>query len=140
MVCAAEVLTVSPSWPQLKDCDNLVHAGKEKEKNDSWLVVVLLRFLGRGCLGKVDLLVAGGATEVLQFQSPSIAPPLPCHFKEEPIRLHYFNCCFFILAGMGATSTASGRLEVNLFWKRGGKSHFGIIKEVVDGGLKKGCF
>jgi hypothetical protein len=30
---------------------------------------------------------------------------------------------------MGATSTASGRLEVNLFLseKRGGKSHFGII-------------
>jgi hypothetical protein len=30
---------------------------------------------------------------------------------------------------MGATNTASGRLEVNLFLseKRGGKSHFGII-------------
>ena len=38
-------------------------------------------------------------------------------------------CYFFDFAEMGATKTASGRLEVNLFLseKRGGKSHFGII-------------
>jgi hypothetical protein len=36
---------------------------------------------------------------------------------------------WLVFVEMGATSTASGRLEVNLFLteKRGGKSHFGII-------------
>ena len=39
------------------------------------------------------------------------------------------NLLLLVVAEMGATNTASGRLEVNLFLseKRGGKSHFGII-------------
>jgi hypothetical protein len=38
-------------------------------------------------------------------------------------------CYFFDFAEMGATKTASGRLEVNLFLseRQGGKSHFGVI-------------
>ena len=42
---------------------------------------------------------------------------------------------------MGATSTASGRLEVNLFLseKRGGKSHFGIILVSAVFGILRFC-
>ena len=80
--------------------------------------------LGRCCLAKVDLLVAdGGAAEVLLI-SHSCSLPL---LRINPPSLLF--CCFFDFAEMGATSTASGRPEVNLFLsgKRGGKSHFGTI-------------
>ena len=42
---------------------------------------------------------------------------------------------------MGATSTASGRLEVSLFLseKRGGKSHFGIILAAAELGSRRFC-
>ena len=66
---------------------------------------------------------AGSAAEVLPF---SLNNPLPLLRTHPPSLL---VCCFFVLAEMGATSTASGRLEVNLLLseKRGRKSHFGII-------------
>jgi hypothetical protein len=75
-------------------------------------------------MGKVDLLVAGGAEDVLPVVSPIC--PLP-HQSIHPSSLLAF-CCFFVFVEMGA-NTASGRLKVNLFLseKRGGKSHFGII-------------
>jgi hypothetical protein len=65
----------------------------------------------------------GGAVEVLLV---SLSCPLPLLRTPPPSLL---VCCFFVFAGMGATSTASGRLEESLFLseKRGGKSHFGII-------------
>ena len=83
----------------------------------------MLRSLGRCCLGKVDLLVAGGAADVL---------PLPLDYPLPFLRIHppsLLVCCFLVFVEMGATSTASGWLEVNLFLseKRGGKSHFGMI-------------
>jgi hypothetical protein len=84
----------------------------------------MLRSLGRCCLERVDLLVAAdGAVEVLLV---SLSCPLPLLRTRPPSLL---VCCFFDFAEMGATSTASGRLEVTLFSseKRGGKSHFGII-------------
>jgi len=74
--------------------------------------------------GKVDLLMAAGvAAEVLLV---SLSCPLPLLRTHPPSLL---VCCFLVLAGIGATNTAPGRLEVNLFLseKRGGKSHFGII-------------
>ena len=68
-------------------------------------------------------MAAGGAVEVLPV---SLSCPLPL-LRTRPSSL--LVCCFFIFAEMGATSTASGRLEVNRFLseKRDGKSHFGII-------------
>jgi hypothetical protein len=74
----------------------------------------MLRSLGRCCLGKVDLLMAGGAAEVLPF---SLSFSLPLLRTHPPSLL---VCCFFVLAEMGTTSTASGRLEVNLFCLRSG--------------------
>jgi len=67
--------------------------------------------------------MAGGAVEMLLV---SLRFPLPLLRTRPPSLL---VCCLFVFAEMGATSTASGRLEVNLFLseKRGGKSHFGII-------------
>ena len=84
----------------------------------------MLRSLGRCYLGKVNLLVAGGAAELLPV--PLSSCPLPFLRTHPPSLL---VCCFFVSSEMGATITASGRLEVNLFLteKRGGKSHFGII-------------
>ena len=76
--------------------------------------------------GKVDLLMAAGvAAEVLLV---SLSCPLPLLRTHPPSLL---VCCFLVLAGIGATNTASGRLEVNLFLseKRGRKSHFGIIQD-----------
>ena len=66
---------------------------------------------------------AGGAAQILPV---SLSCPLPLRRTHPPSLL---VCCFLVLAEMGATSTASGRLEVNLFLsaKRGGKSRFGII-------------
>jgi hypothetical protein len=70
-------------------------------------------------MGKVDLLMAGGAAEVLLV---SLSFPLP----QPPF---ITICCFFVFAEMGTTSTASGRLEVKLYLseKQGGRSHFSII-------------
>jgi hypothetical protein len=67
--------------------------------------------------------MAGGAAEVLLV---SLSCPLLL-LRTHPLSL--LVCCFFVFAKMGATSTASGRLEVNLFLseKQGGKSHFGIV-------------
>ena len=74
-------------------------------------------------MGKVDLLVAGGAVEVLPVSLSCPLPPL--RTRPPPLLV---VCCFFVFVEMGA-NTASGRLKVNLFLseKRGGKSHFGII-------------
>jgi hypothetical protein len=65
----------------------------------------------------------GGAAEVIPF---FLSCPLPLQRTHPPSLL---VCCFFVLGEMGPASTASKRLKVNLFlsWKRGGKSHFGII-------------
>jgi len=67
--------------------------------------------------------MAGGTVKVLLV---SLSCPLPLLRTHPPSLL---VCCFLVLAGIGATNTAPGRLEVNLFLseKRGGKSHFGII-------------
>jgi hypothetical protein len=65
----------------------------------------MLKSLGRCCLGKVDLPMAGGAAEVLMV---SLSCPLPL------LRTHYPSllvCCFFVFAEMGATITASVRLR-----------------------------
>ena len=70
--------------------------------------------------------------EVLPF---SLSYPLPLLRTPPPSLL---VCCFFVLVKMGATITASGRLEkVNLFLskKRGGKSHFGIILVLAVSGI-----
>ena len=83
---------------------------------------VLLRSLGRCCLGLVVVLVAGGAAEVL---SVSLNCPLPLQRTHPPTLV----CCFCVFAAMGVTSTKSGRLEVNmsLSEKRGGKCHLETI-------------
>jgi FtsH-binding integral membrane protein len=80
----------------------------------------------QSCLEKVYLLVAAGvaapcAVEVLPV---SLNCPLSLLRIHPPLLL---VACFFVITEMGATSTASGRLEVNLFLseKRSGKSHFG---------------
>jgi hypothetical protein len=79
---------------------------------------VLLRSLGRRCLGLVALLAAGGAARVLPV---SFNCPLPLRRTHPPTLV----CCVCVFAAMGVTSTKSGRLEVNLSLsgKRGGKSH-----------------
>ena len=66
----------------------------------------MLRSMGRCCLGKVDLLMAGRAAEVLLV---SLSCPLPLLRTHPPSLL---VCCIFVFAGMWATSTASGQLEV----------------------------
>ena len=66
----------------------------------------MLRSLGRCCLEKVDLLMAGGAAEVLPV---SLSCPLPLLRTRPPSLL---VCCFFVFTEMGANSTASGRLEI----------------------------
>jgi len=58
----------------------------------------MLRSLGRCCLGKVDLLVAGGAAEVLPLP---LSCPLPL-IKTHPPSL--LVCCFLVFVEMGATS------------------------------------
>ena len=91
--------------------------------------------MGRCCLGKVDLLMAGGAAEVFLV---SLSCPLPFLRTRPPSLL---VCCLFVFAKMGATSTASGRLEVFLFLfeKRGGKSCFSIILVSAVLGIKRFC-
>jgi len=63
--------------------------------------------------------------------------PLPLRITHPPTSV----CCFFVFAEMGVTSTKSGRLEVNLslFEKRGGKSHFGTILLSTDSGTWRPC-
>jgi len=67
--------------------------------------------------------MAGGAAEVLLVSLSCLVPLLRTH----PPSL--LVCCFFVFVEMGATSTASGQLKVNLFLseKQGGKNHFGMI-------------
>ena len=66
--------------------------------------------------------MAGGTVKVLLV---SLSCPLPLLRTHPPSLL---VCCFYVFTEMGATSTVSGRPEVNLLSeKRGGKSHFGII-------------
>jgi len=67
--------------------------------------------------------MAGGAVEV---RLVSLSCPLPLLRTHPPSLL---VCCFFVSTKMGATSTASGRLEIDLFSsvKRGGTSYFGMI-------------
>jgi hypothetical protein len=80
---------------------------------------VLLRSLGRCCLGSVAVLVAGGAAEVLPV---SLNCPLPLQRTHLPALV----CCICVFAAMGVTSTKSGRLEVNLFiWEAGWEGPFG---------------
>jgi len=90
----------------------------------------MLRSLGRCCLsgegGSASARLSGGSA------SGGAAEMLPCPLpllKTHPPSLLAVACCCWVSAEIGATSTASGRLEVNLFLseKRGGKSHFGII-------------
>jgi len=55
----------------------------------------------------------------------SLSCPLPLLRTHPPslLRARPVVCCFFVFAKMGATSTASGRLEVNPFfvWEAGWK-------------------
>jgi hypothetical protein len=61
--------------------------------------------------------MAGGAAEMLPVVSPIC--PLPLLRTHPPSLL---VCCFYVFTEMGATSTVSGRPEVNLLSeKRGGK-------------------
>jgi len=82
------------------------------------IFVILRSLMGRCYLEKVDLLVAGGAAEVLPFP---LNYPLPL-LRTHPPSLLVCCFCFLVFAEMGATSTASKWLEINLFLseKRGG--------------------
>ena len=98
-----------------------------------WIMAICL---GWCCLGKVDLLMAGGDVEMRP-----VSLSCPYHSKE-PIPLPLLAvCCLFVLAELGATSAVSGRLKVNLFLseKRGGKSHFGIIPVSAVLGIWRIC-
>ena len=69
----------------------------------------------------------------------SLSCPLPLLRRTHPPSL--LICCFFVSAKMGATRTASRRLEVNLFLsgKRDGKSHFGKILASAVAGICRFC-
>jgi hypothetical protein len=84
----------------------------------------MLRYLGQCCLGKVNLLNAGGAAEMLLV---SLSFPLPLLAKNPPPLIA--SLLLFFLEELGATSKASKRLKLNLFLSgtRGGNSHFVII-------------
>ena len=69
----------------------------------------IAEILGRCCLGKVDLLMAGGAAEVPLI---SLSCRLPLLFTHPPSLLVR---CFFVFAEMGATSTTSRRLGKPIF-------------------------
>ena len=71
-------------------------------------------------VGKMDLLMAGGAAEVLLVVSPICS--LPLRSTHPPPLLAV--CCLSVLAKMGSTSTASGQLEANLFRLRIGVEIF----------------
>jgi len=95
---------------------------------------VLLRSLGRCCLGLVALLVAGGAAGVLPV---SLNCPLPLRRTHPPTLI----CCFCVFAAMGVTITKPGRLQINLSLseKRGGKSHLGAILLSAVSGIWRFC-
>jgi len=85
------------------------------------------------CLGRVDLLMAGGAAEVV---SPICSPPL--------WRIHpppSLVCCFLVFAEMVESSTVSRRLEVILIVskKQGGKSHFSVNLVLAVSGIGRFC-
>ena len=69
-------------------------------------------------------MAAGSAVKVL----PVSVPQFPPATSKNPTP-SLLVCCLFVFVEMEATSTTSGRLEVNRFLseKRDGKSHFGII-------------
>ena len=96
----------------------------------------LLRSLGQCCLGFVALpvLVAGGAAEMLPV---SLNCPLSLRRTHPPTLVF----CFCVFAGVGVTSTKSGRLEVNwsLSGKRGGKSHLGTTLLSAVSGIWRFC-
>ena len=96
----------------------------------------MLRSSGLCCLGKVDLLMAGGAADVLLS---SLSCPLPL-LRTQPPSIMLVRC-FFIFVETGATSTASGQLEVILFLfeKQGRKSHFGTILVSAVSGIGRFC-
>ena len=96
---------------------------------------VLLRSLGRCCLGLLALLVAGGAAGMLL--AVSLSCPLPTRRTHPPAVV----CCFRAFAEIGVTSTKSGRLEVNLSLseKRGGKSHLGTTLLPAVSGIWRFC-
>jgi hypothetical protein len=79
--------------------------------------------------------MAGGAAEVLLI---SRSCPLPLLRSHSPLLLFF---CFLVFAEMGATSTASGQLEVILFLfeKQGRKSHFGTILVSAVSGIGRFC-
>jgi hypothetical protein len=68
----------------------------------------------------------GSANGWVELLPVSLNCPLPLLRTHPPSLL---VCCLLVFAEMGATSTASGQLEVKLFLfeKRGRKSHFNII-------------
>ena len=72
--------------------------------------------------------MAGGAAELL---------PVPLNCPLPLLRTHppsLLVCCFLVFTEMGATSTAFGRLEVNLFLsgkRGGGKSHLETRYDLV---------
>ena len=78
--------------------------------------------------------MAGCTAEVLPI---SLSCPLPLR-RTHP---HAVVCCFCVFAGIGVTSTITGRLEVNLSLseKRGGKSHFGTILLSAVLGIWRSC-
>jgi hypothetical protein len=75
----------------------------------------MLRPLGWCCLGKVDLLVAGGAAEVL---------PVPLNRPLPLLRIHPLS---LLVVDMGAINIASGQLEVNLFCLRSGADRATLV-------------
>jgi len=82
----------------------------------------MLRLLGPCCLGKVDLPMAGGAVSCKCAPSRLPICPLPLRSLHPPQLLAV--CCFYVFAKMGATRTASGRLELNLFLsEKRGREH-----------------
>ena len=67
--------------------------------------------------------MAGGAAKAILA---SLSCPLPLLRTHPPSLL---VCCFFVFVEMGPTSTAFGRLEVNLLMseKLGENSHVGVF-------------
>ena len=79
--------------------------------------------------------MAGGAAEVLPV---SLNCPAPATSKNPP---PYISLLFLCFCSDGATSTKSGRLEVNLSisGKRGGKSHLGTVLLSAVSGIWRFC-
>ena len=70
--------------------------------------------------------MAGGAVEMILVSLSQFTCPLPLLRTHPPSLL---VCCFLVFVEMGATSTASGQLEINLFLseKRGGKGRATLV-------------